>query len=163
MWRNNKLIVFDAIISPGYLMPGNFKSWSRYQLILILILVRLVRNRENGEYDVMVGENEGVAQFAHDVSDFLWVGKNRRVQEYINIAVEGTRTYKVVICLVQQLDIGELEVRDEVLKEGDSFLILDINISVSSDKKKGICVLSRSSSMQILRSARADTNSASLP
>ena len=28
-----------------------------------------------------------------------------------------------------------------MLKEGDSFIILDINISVSSDKKKGICVL----------------------
>ena len=45
-----------------------------------------------------------------------------------------------MICLVEQPDIGELEISDEVLEEGDSLLILQIYISVSSDKKKGICV-----------------------
>ena len=62
------------------------------------------------------------------------------MEKGVNIAVKGTSSHKVVICFVEQLDIGELEARDEVLKKGDPFLILEINIAVSSDKKWGIWI-----------------------
>ena len=98
--------------------------------------MRGMRERAPGDDDIVVGENEGVLEFAHDLACIFRFRKGAGVEDDINTAIKATLSNKVMISLVIKLDTAEREGVDEVLEESNSFCVFLVNIGITTYKKQ---------------------------
>lgn len=114
MRGDQRFVILDSTFSPRNSVPHNFHSWCKHQSVLIGLLLRMTRERELRQDDVMVRQYEGVFVLAYHTGDTLGGGQEGRVEEGINVTIMSSVSCEVMVSFAIDMDLLEGDIRDKV-------------------------------------------------